>query len=68
MSTYLFIHLNKVLEKISTAQPSSSSLGSLCFATDEDGCAVENVCNALFKCVYNLHEEIICLYLFISKY
>jgi hypothetical protein len=25
------------------------SLGSLCFATDEDGSAVENFCNTLFK-------------------
>ena len=37
------------------------SLSSLCFATDEDGCAVENFCNTLFKCIYNLHEEIFCL-------
>ena len=37
------------------------SLSSLWFATDEDGCAVENFCNTLFKCVYNLHEEIFCL-------
>jgi hypothetical protein len=28
------------------------SLSSLCFATDEDGCAVENFCNTLFKCRY----------------
>jgi hypothetical protein len=27
------------------------SLGNLCFATDEDGCAVENFCNTLFKFV-----------------
>jgi hypothetical protein len=27
------------------------SLSSLCFATDEDGGAVENFCNTLFKCV-----------------
>ena len=26
------------------------SLSSLCFATDEDGRAVENFCNTLFKC------------------
>ena len=40
------------------------SLGSLCFATDEDGSAVENFCNTLFKCVIkhrylvwnNLHQ------------
>ena len=37
------------------------SLSSLCFATDEDICAVENFCNTLFKCIYNLHEEIFCL-------
>ena len=37
------------------------SLSSLCFATDEDGCAVENFCNTLFKYIYNLHEEIFCL-------
>ena len=37
------------------------SLSSLCFATDEDGCAVENFCNTLFKCIYNLHEEMFCL-------
>ena len=37
------------------------SLSSLCFATDEDGRAVENVCNTLFKCInYNLHEEMFC--------
>ena len=37
------------------------SLSSLCFATDEDGCAVENFCNTLFKCInYNLHEEMFC--------
>ena len=36
-------------------------LSSLCFATDEDGCAVENFCNTLFKCInYNLHEEMFC--------
>ena len=29
------------------------SLSSLCFATDEDGCAVENFCNTLFKCIQN---------------
>ena len=34
---------------------------SICFATDEDGCAVENFCNTLFKCIYNLHEEMFCL-------
>ena len=28
------------------------SLSSLCFATDEDGCAVENFCNTLFICIY----------------
>ena len=28
------------------------SLSSLCFATDEDGSAVENFCNTLFKCRY----------------
>jgi hypothetical protein len=28
------------------------SLSSLCFATDEDGRAVENFCNTLFKCIY----------------
>jgi hypothetical protein len=27
------------------------SLSSLCFATDEDGGAVENFCNTLLKCV-----------------
>jgi hypothetical protein len=27
------------------------SLSSLCFATDEDGRAVENFCNTLFKCI-----------------
>ena len=37
------------------------SLSSLCFATDEDGCDVENFCNTLFKCIYNLHEEMFCL-------
>ena len=31
------------------------SLGSLCFATDENGCAVENVCNTLFKYVIFWH-------------
>ena len=37
------------------------SLSSLCFATDEDGRAVENFCNTLFKCInYNLHEEMFC--------
>jgi hypothetical protein len=44
------------------------SLGSLCFATDEDGCAVENVCNTLFNCVYNLHEEIFCLIVYFNRY
>ena len=29
------------------------SLSSLCFATDEDGWAVENFCNTLFKCERN---------------
>ena len=28
------------------------SLSSLCFATDEDGRAVEKFCNTLFKCNY----------------
>ena len=87
----IIIHLNKVLQKFSTARPSSSvakhkllrdtkkqqdvitrldvmtsccffvSLSSLCFATDEDGRAVENFCNTLFKCInYNLHEEMFC--------
>ena len=37
------------------------SLSSLCFATDEDGYAVENCCNNLLKCINNLHEEIFCL-------
>ena len=37
------------------------SLSSLCFATDEDGRAVEKFCNTLFKCInYNLHEEMFC--------
>ena len=43
-------------------------LGSLCFATDEDDCAVENFCNTLFKCVYNLHEEIFCLIAKTTRY
>ena len=30
------------------------SLSSLCFATDEDGRAVENFCNTLFKCTFVL--------------
>jgi hypothetical protein len=31
------------------------------FCTDEDGRAVENFCNTLFKCInYNLHEEMFC--------
>ena len=33
------------------------SLSSLCFATDEDGCAVENFCNTLFKCVKIIRES-----------
>jgi hypothetical protein len=45
------INLNKVLQVYC----------SLCFATDEDDCAVENFYNTLFKCIYNLHEEIFCL-------
>jgi hypothetical protein len=36
-------------------------LDGLCFATDEDGRAVENFWNTLFKCIYNLHEEMFCL-------
>jgi hypothetical protein len=43
------------------------SLGSLCFATDEDGRAVKNFCNTLFKCIYNLHEEIFCLIVLLLK-
>ena len=43
------------------------SLSSLCFATDEDGCAVEHFCNTLFKYVYNLHEEIFCLFVDVDK-
>jgi hypothetical protein len=77
------MYLNKALQKFSTAQPSSSvakqninvmtlscflvSLSSLCFATDEDGCAVENFSNTLFKYVYNLHEEIFCLFVDVDK-
>ena len=38
-----------------------------CFATDEDGCAGENFCNTLFKYVYDLHEEIFCLIVKISR-
>ena len=37
-------------------------------ATDEDGCAVENVCNTLFKCIYNFHEEIFCLIVCTIRY
>jgi uncharacterized membrane protein len=47
--------------KIILIGSSHNTLGSLCFATDEDVCAVENCCNTLSKCVYNLHEEIFCL-------
>ena len=37
------------------------NINCLCFATDEDGRAVENFCNTLFKCInYNLHEEMFC--------
>ena len=55
-------HLNKVLQKFSSvAKHKLLSLSSLCFATDEDICAIENFCNTLFKCIYNLHEEIFCL-------
>jgi hypothetical protein len=43
------------------------SLGSLCFATDEDGRAVKNFCNTLFKCIYYLHEEIFCLIVLLLK-
>ena len=32
------------------------SLSSLCFATDEDGCAVEHFCNTLFKCKKYVHK------------
>ena len=46
------------------------SLSSLCFATDEDGSAVENFCNTLFK---HLGTDISKLmdfffYIYISKY
>ena len=45
------------------------SLSSLCFATDEDGRAVENVCNTLFKCInYNLHEEMFCFNVKVFRY
>ena len=56
------IHLNKVLQKFSTARPSSSvAKHKLLRDTDEDGRAVENFCNTLFKCInYNLHEEMFC--------
>ena len=43
------------------------SFGSLCFVTDEDGCAVENFSNTLFKYVDNLHEEIFCLIVYIVR-
>ena len=44
------------------------SLSSLCFATDEDGRAVENFCNTLFKCInYNLHEEMFCFNVDINR-
>ena len=39
---YLFVYLTSCCFFV--------SLSSLCFATDEDGCAVENFCNTLFKC------------------
>ena len=45
------------------------SLSSLCFATDEDGCAVEKFCNTLFKCInYNLHEEMFCFNVYYNQY
>ena len=45
------------------------SLSSLCFATDEDGRAVENFCNTLLKCInYNLHEEMFCFNVYIYIY
>jgi hypothetical protein len=31
-------------------------ISSLCFATDENGHAVENFCNTLFKCIYYKRE------------
>ena len=38
-------------------------------ATDEDGRAVENFCNTLFKCInYNLHEEMFCFNVIFNKY
>jgi hypothetical protein len=56
-----------VLQKFSTARPSSSVTKHKLLrdtkkqTTDEDGRAVENICNTLFKCInYNLHEEMFC--------
>jgi hypothetical protein len=37
-------------------------------STDEDGGAVENFCNTLFKCInYNLHEEMFCFNVFKNR-
>jgi hypothetical protein len=38
----VYVHLNKTFLH--------GDYKSLCFAIDEDGCAVENFCNTLFKC------------------
>jgi hypothetical protein len=52
------VKIEQELEKTLSCWVFFVSLSSLCFATDEDARAVENFCNTLFKCVYNLHEEI----------
>jgi hypothetical protein len=53
-----------VLQLTKTVVPSNIFfLGSLCFATDEDGCAVENFCNTLFKCTYIIGIGIFGIYL-----
>jgi hypothetical protein len=45
------LHLNKVLQKILMAQPSSSVANHKLPRDDEDGSAVENFSNTLFKCM-----------------
>ena len=46
------------------------SLSSLCFATDEDGSAVENFCNTLFKHIGTDISKLMdfFFYICISKY
>ena len=55
--------INTLKQSIAKIFDGTTVFVSFCFATDEDGCAVENFCNTLFKCIFQMVFNFFLFYL-----